>query len=52
MTKLHKGNKFYLLDEQMKVFHTILAEVARMPELPLLVVVDNVFVLVHAADHV
>jgi hypothetical protein len=36
----------------MKVFCTILAEVARMPELSLLVVVDDVFVLVHAADTV
>jgi hypothetical protein len=36
----------------MKVFHTILAEVARAPELPLLVVLDDVFVLVHAANHV
>jgi hypothetical protein len=36
----------------MKVFCTVLAEVARVPELPLLVVVDDVFVLVHAADPV
>ncbi len=36
----------------MKVFRTILTEVARVPELPLLVVVDDIFVLVHAADTV
>ncbi len=51
-TRLQLVILFYLLDKKMKVFRTILAEVARMPELPLLVVVDNIFVLVHAADPV
>ena len=36
----------------MKVLGTVLAKVARVSELPLLVVVDDVFVLVHPTDAV